>query len=66
MMRALARLVHGVHGSDRDPYGDGSFPRPFLPEEGTPPEGSAGGMGSLTQADVTPGAEPTHKPEGGA
>ncbi len=31
--------------------------------------GAAGGdqgMGSLTQADVTPGAEPTRKPEGGA
>jgi succinate dehydrogenase / fumarate reductase iron-sulfur subunit len=29
-------------------------------------EGSAGGQGSLTQADVTPGKEPTKKPEGGA
>jgi succinate dehydrogenase / fumarate reductase iron-sulfur subunit len=29
-------------------------------------EGSAGGQGSLTQADVTPGREPTKKPGGGA
>jgi hypothetical protein len=29
-------------------------------------EGSAGGQGSLTQADVTPGEEPTKKPGGGA
>ena len=31
-----------------------------------PGEGSAGGQGSLTQADVTPGKEPTKKPGGGA
>jgi hypothetical protein len=35
-----------------------------LPDE--KPQGSAGGQGSLTQADATPGAEPTRKPEGGA
>jgi hypothetical protein len=57
---ALAKLAHGyVEG--QDPYGPGSFPKPYLPGEG-----SAGGQGSLTQADVTPGAEPTRKPEGGA
>jgi hypothetical protein len=38
-----------------------AFKRPFLPGEG-----SAGGQGSLTQADVTPGEQPTKKPEGGA
>jgi succinate dehydrogenase / fumarate reductase iron-sulfur subunit len=58
--RALAKLAHG-YDEGRDPYGPGSFPRPYLPGEG-----SAGGQGSLTQADVTPGAEPTRKPEGGA
>jgi succinate dehydrogenase / fumarate reductase iron-sulfur subunit len=58
--RALAKLAHGYDES-RDPYAPGSFPRPYLPGEG-----SAGGVGSLTQADVTPGAEPTRKPEGGA
>jgi succinate dehydrogenase / fumarate reductase iron-sulfur subunit len=69
--RALARLAHG-HGDDgRDPYGEGSFARPYLPEDkpSTAPEdigGANAGMGSLTQADTTPGAEPTHKPEGGA
>ncbi len=43
--------------------------RPYLPGEndGQPPVGGANeGMGSRTQADVTPGAEPTKKPEGGA
>jgi succinate dehydrogenase / fumarate reductase iron-sulfur subunit len=57
---ALARLAHG-YAPGRDPYGPGSFPRPYLPGEG-----AAGGQGSLTQADVTPGVEPTRKPEGGA
>ena len=60
----------------------GAFKRPYLPGEndGQPTgvgAGSAGagantvgganeGMGSRTQADVTPGAEPTKKPGGGA
>jgi succinate dehydrogenase / fumarate reductase iron-sulfur subunit len=60
--RALAKLAHG-HGDDgRDPYASGLVP--YLPDE--KPQGSAGGQGSLTQADATPGAEPTRKPEGGA
>jgi len=69
--RALARLAHG-HGDDgRDPYGEGSFARPYLPEDkpSTEPEdigGANAGMGSLTQADTTPGAELTRKLEGGA
>src|SRR5436305_1038750 len=58
--RALAKLAHGYE-EGRDPYGPGSFPRPYLPGEG-----SAEGQGSLTQADVQPGKEPTKKPEGGA
>jgi hypothetical protein len=35
--RALARLEHGRHDGDRDPYGPGSFPRPRLPEEASLP-----------------------------
>jgi succinate dehydrogenase / fumarate reductase iron-sulfur subunit len=64
--RALSRLEHGHASANaaRGPYGEGSFPRPFLP--GEEPAGGDGGMGSRTQADVTPGAEPTRKPEGGA
>jgi succinate dehydrogenase / fumarate reductase, iron-sulfur subunit len=65
--KAIAKLAHGYqHG--RDPYGSGSFPRPYLPGEEQPPAPAGGdqGMGSLTQADVTPGEEPTKKPEGGA
>ncbi len=69
--RALAKLAHGHGNGDRDPYGEGSFARPFLPEDEAPDEpeeigGSNVGMGSLTQADVTPGQEPTRKPGGGA
>jgi len=30
--RALAKLAHGYE-EGRDPYGPGSFPRPFLPSE---------------------------------
>jgi succinate dehydrogenase / fumarate reductase iron-sulfur subunit len=30
--RALAKLAHGVHDEGRDPYGPGSFPKPYLPE----------------------------------
>ena len=32
--QAMAKLEHGHTGhSDRDPYGPGSFPRPYLPGE---------------------------------
>jgi hypothetical protein len=68
---ALAALGHGFE-PDRDPYDrEDAFPRPYLPgENGAPPApapaGGDAGMGSRTQADVTPGAEPTRKPEGGA
>ena len=31
--KALGALDHGVHGAERDPYGPGSFPRPYLPDE---------------------------------
>ena len=64
--RALAKLAHGHDEDGRDPYADGAL-RPYLP--GEEPEdigGSNEGMGSLTQADTTPGEEPTRKPEGGA
>jgi heterodisulfide reductase subunit C len=66
--RALAKLAHGHHGDgERDPYGPGSFARPYLPGENEQlPAGGDGGMGSRTQADVTPGEQPTRKPEGGA
>src|SRR5437764_10518336 len=30
---ALAKLAHGHHEGERDPYGPGSFPRPSLPGE---------------------------------
>jgi succinate dehydrogenase / fumarate reductase iron-sulfur subunit len=65
--RALASLAHG-HEDGKDPYGEGSFPRPFIADEkGQTAEGGANeGMGSRSQADVTPGAEPTRKPGGGA
>src|SRR5437763_1531964 len=62
--RALARLAHGHSGDETldEIYArQGAFTRPYLPGEG-----SAGGQGSLTQADVTPGQEPTKKPGGGA
>ena len=62
--RALARLAHGHSGEEtlEEIYErPGAYARPYLPDEG-----SAGGQGSLTQADATPGAEPTKKPEGGA
>ncbi len=70
--RALARLAHGHVSSDLEEIyvRPGAAPRPFLPGDAegasSPGEGSAGGAGSLTQADVTPGKEPTRKPEGGA
>ena len=61
------RPIAGTEGA-RDPYGPGSAPMPYLPGEndGQVVGGSNEGQGSLTQADVTPGAEPTRKPEGGA
>ncbi|HEY8703248.1 MAG TPA: succinate dehydrogenase/fumarate reductase iron-sulfur subunit [Gaiellaceae bacterium] len=64
---ALAKLVHGYQPG-RDPYGPGSFPKPYLPgeEEPSAPAGGDMRMGILTQAGVTPGKEPTKKPEGGA
>jgi len=46
---ALAKLAHGVQPG-RDPYGPGSFPRPYLPGEEEPPAPVGG----------------TTKPEGGA
>jgi hypothetical protein len=60
---ALAKLAHGNAGESLEEIyaREGAAPRPFLPGEG-----SAQGQGSLTQADVTPGKEPTRKPEGGA
>ncbi len=62
--RALSRLEHS-HGEHREPYDrPDSFVRPYLPgekPEGAPDGGSNLGQGSLTQADVTPGAEPTKK-----
>lgn len=46
---ALSKLVHG-YDAGRDPYGPGSFPRPYLPGEEEPPAPVGG----------------TTKPEGGA
>ena len=46
---ALSKLVHG-YDAGRDPYGPGSFPRPYLPGEEEPPAPAGG----------------TTKPEGGA
>jgi succinate dehydrogenase / fumarate reductase iron-sulfur subunit len=66
--RGLAKLGHGDAGGEGDLYGPDAFPRPYLPgeEKGQAPGGADGGMGSRTQADVTPGEEPTKKPGGGA
>jgi succinate dehydrogenase / fumarate reductase iron-sulfur subunit len=36
--RGLAKLAHGRHEGERDPYGPGSFPRPFLEGEEKPSE----------------------------
>ena len=39
---ALAKLAHGYVEGERDPYGPGSFPRPYLPDENDgQPEGEA-------------------------
>jgi succinate dehydrogenase / fumarate reductase iron-sulfur subunit len=63
--RALARLEHGHDENGRVRFEDGevSFPLPFIPgeEPESMPAGGDEGMGSRTQADVTPGAEPTRK-----
>jgi len=66
--RALSKLGHGLDEHGRDPYAEGSFPRPFIADEKgqTPTGGANEGMGSRTQADVTSSAEPTRKPGGGA
>ena len=64
---ALARLAHGHSGEEtlEEIYErPGAFHRPYLPDEQI--GGANQGMGSLTQADVTPGEEPTRKPGGGA
>ena len=58
--RALAaarRTARGEHGA-HDPYGEGSFPRPYLAGEDEAPGRRGGadeGQGSLTQADVDAG-----------
>jgi len=62
--RALSRLEHGHDENGRVEFADGevSFPLPFIPgEQEAVPAGGDQGMGSRTQADVTPGAEPTRK-----
>jgi succinate dehydrogenase / fumarate reductase iron-sulfur subunit len=61
--RALAKLAHGHTDDSLDEIyaRPDAFVQPYLPGEG-----SSAGQGSLTQADTTPGAEPTRKPEGGA
>ncbi|HUK44236.1 MAG TPA: hypothetical protein VLV28_03000, partial [Gaiellaceae bacterium] len=33
---ALAKLAHGYHEGDRDPYGPGSFPKPYIKGEEAP------------------------------
>jgi succinate dehydrogenase / fumarate reductase iron-sulfur subunit len=66
--RALAKLAHGHTGEESldEIYArPGAFHRPFIAGEEIPAGGDEG-MGSRTQADVTPGEEPTKKPEGGA
>jgi heterodisulfide reductase subunit C len=62
--RALSRLAHG-HGVGAESLDEiyareGAFHQPYLPEEAIP-DGSVQGMGSLTQADVTPGEPPTEQ-----
>jgi len=66
--RALARLAHGHTGEetvDEIYERPGAFHRPYIAEEQMV-GGANEGMGSRTQADVTPGREPTRKPGGGA
>jgi len=66
---ALAMLAHGKGVGDEtleEIYErPGAYHRPYIDGEEIP-AGSEGGMGSLTQADVTPGKQPTRKPGGGA
>jgi succinate dehydrogenase / fumarate reductase iron-sulfur subunit len=65
--RALARLAHGHSGAEtlEEIYErPGAFHRPYVAGEET--GGANQGMGSLTQADVTPGEQATNKPGGGA
>jgi succinate dehydrogenase iron-sulfur subunit len=31
--RGVSTLAHGIHEGGRDPYGPGSFPKPYLPED---------------------------------
>jgi heterodisulfide reductase subunit C len=67
--KALSRVEHHAHGGgERDPYGQDSFPRPFIEgEDGDEapappqPKGADQGWGSRSQADVTPGETPTRK-----
>jgi succinate dehydrogenase / fumarate reductase iron-sulfur subunit len=64
---ALARLAHGHSGAEslEEIYErPGAFKRPYIAGEEI--GGANEGMGSLTQADVTPGEQPTRKPGGGA
>jgi succinate dehydrogenase / fumarate reductase iron-sulfur subunit len=66
--RAIAKLAHGHTGEEslEEIYDrPGAFHRPFIAEEQRI-GGANEGMGSRTQADVTPGEAPTSKPEGGA
>src|SRR5215213_6244190 len=51
--RALSKLGHGLDEHGRDPYAEGSFPRPFIADEKgqTTTGGANEGMGSRTQAD---------------
>jgi succinate dehydrogenase / fumarate reductase, iron-sulfur subunit len=58
--RAMSRLEHGHTGDGAGP----TEPLDVKPGSHGAGEGSAQGMGSLDQADVTPGAEPTRKGEG--
>jgi succinate dehydrogenase / fumarate reductase iron-sulfur subunit len=63
--RALYNIVkeQGLDGAAGITQGEKALSRLDHQVEG---EGSGGGMGSLDQADNTPGAEPTRKPGGGA
>jgi succinate dehydrogenase iron-sulfur subunit len=64
---ALARLAHGHSGDEtlEEIYArPAAFHRPYVAGEEI--GGANQGMGSLTQADVTPGKAPTRKPGGGA
>ena len=64
--RALARLEHGEHAGAHDPYGEGSFPRPYLPGEdkGQVPAAPTRARARY-QADATPGESRRRSPEAG-